>query len=315
MAITTSHADSTGRPDAAFGVALGCFAVLVWSATPAAFAFANQGFDPLLSGALRTVLAVPIAVLALLLLAGRGVRMPFDREGVGLLAVAGIGGFAVYPLVFSVGIDMTSTGHVGLILAILPVQTAGLAFVMQRQMPGRSWLIGVAVAVAGEAVLFLGTEVDPNSSATLAGDFVVLGSTVFAAAGYLAGARLGARMGFVGGAFACILTGGVCLLPLIVALAPSVDPGAVPAVALGGLGYLCVMSVILGYMAWYAGLAKGGVHRVAPLQFVQPLLTVALGVILFAETVGATTAIAAVLILSGVWLTRRPATTDRGERE
>ena len=44
-----------------------------------------------------------------------------------------------------------------------------------------------------------------------------------------------------------------------------------------GFAYVSVVSMFLGFFAWYAGLARGGVARVGQIQLAQPVLT--LGVV------------------------------------
>ena len=44
--------------------------------------------------------------------------------------------------------------------------------------------------------------------------------------------------------------------------------------------------MFLGFFAWYAGLARGGVARVGQLQLFQPLLTVAWSALLLGERIG-----------------------------
>ena len=41
-----------------------------------------------------------------------------------------------------------------------------------------------------------------------------------------------------------------------------------------GFAYLVVVSQLMGFFAWYAGLARGGTARVGQVQQVQPVLTV-----------------------------------------
>lgn len=43
--------------------------------------------------------------------------------------------------------------------------------------------------------------------------------------------------------------------------------------AWAGFGYVCIVSMLLGFFAWYAGLARGGVARASQVQLAQPLLT------------------------------------------
>ena len=302
--MATPIAISTTAADKALALMLGSFTILIWAGTPAAFVYAVHGFDAYAAGALRTAIAAPIAIIALMTFAKVRWSALLQRDVMVLLLIAGAGGYGLYPILLAESVARTSTGHVGLILAILPVQTTAIAFALERKIPGRLWLVGVVIAVIGEAVLFLYD--DGGKGATLEGDLMCLGSTLFAASGYIAGSKLGAKLGFAAGTFACILVGAITLSPVLLFVVPHIDWSGVPEVAWAGIAYLSILSVILGYMAWYAALAKGGVQSVAPLQFAQPIITLVIGVVLFQEVITTNVVVAAAMILCGAWLTRRP---------
>jgi drug/metabolite transporter (DMT)-like permease len=59
-----------------------------------------------------------------------------------------------------------------------------------------------------------------------------------------------------------------------------------------GFGYVSLVSALLGFFAWYRGMALGGIARVSQTQLLQPVLSVAwaallLGEPLAPETIGA----------------------------
>lgn len=57
---------------------------------------------------------------------------------------------------------------------------------------------------------------------------------------------------------------------------PSAATGGLSALpAWMGFGYVTVLSMFLGFFAWYHGLTLGGVARVSQVQLAQPLLTLA----------------------------------------
>lgn len=72
-----------------------------------------------------------------------------------------------------------------------------------------------------------------------------------------------------------------------------------------GFGYVSLVSMFLGFFAWYRGLADAGVARASQLQLAQPLLTVAWSALLLGERVGAPTVVAALAVLVCVALTQR----------
>ena len=108
-------------------------AVVLWGATPLATKVAVADLDPLAVGMLRTLLA-GIAALPLILF-GR-VTPPKSGRGRAYLAVSALGGFVVFPLLFSFGLELTSAGHAALLLGVLPVLTGLIAALLDRRLPG-----------------------------------------------------------------------------------------------------------------------------------------------------------------------------------
>jgi drug/metabolite transporter (DMT)-like permease len=87
-------------------------------------------------------------------------------------------------------------------------------------------------------------------------------------------------------------------------------PPHADAVAWGSILVLAVLTSIVGYVAWYWALAKGGISRIAGVQFTQPLFGLVLAAIVLGERPGPVTLVAGVAILSGAWLVGRASTPD-----
>ena len=60
-----------------------------------------------------------------------------------------------------------------------------------------------------------------------------------------------------------------------------------------GFAYVAVVSMFLGFFAWYAGLARGGVARIGQVQLAQPVLTLGWSAALLGEHVGTATLLTA----------------------
>jgi drug/metabolite transporter (DMT)-like permease len=73
------------------------------------------------------------------------------------------------------------------------------------------------------------------------------------------------------------------------------------------MSYVSVFSMFIGFLFWYAGLAKGGVARVGQIQLLQPFLTLAGGALLLAEPLDPATIAFAVAVIAVVALGRRVA--------
>lgn len=285
-------------PQAAI-VATGLLAVVLWGGSPIATKLAVADLDPLAVGALRTLIgAVPAAVI----LAFGRLAFPRTATGRWLLAVSSISGFVVFPLLFSLALEMTSGSHGGLALAILPITTALIATLFERRLPPRRWWLGAAVALAGTLLLVDRRFGLSSPGASLEGDLLVLLSCFVASAGYVAGGRAAREVGAPSVTFWGLALGGLMLLPLTPVLIPSEALTGLGAGAWSALIYLGVAISIVGYLAWYWALAKGDMTRVALIQFLQPGFSLLFAAIVLGEIVTWPLALAGVIIVAGVAL-------------
>ena len=72
----------------------------------------------------------------------------------------------------------------------------------------------------------------------------------------------------------------------------------VTGLAVGGLAYVSLFSMCLGFFAWYQALATGGVARVGRLQLAQPALTLCWSALLLGERVSWLTGLAAAAVIA-----------------
>lgn len=300
----TSPAGSARVPWAAvYGAA--AFAVVLWGANPAVTKIAVGGLPGATVGVGRMLLAGLLALPVILLF-----RLPPPRAAGdwGLLLAAALGGFVGFPLLFSLGMAKTATSHGALINAAIPVFTGLFGLVAARRWPSGRWTAGMALAVAGEALLILGRGDSGGGSggvgATLAGDLVCMASSACAGLSYVAGSRLSARIGVWPTTFWAIGLGGVLMAPAL--LWPAVTlPATVPPSAWAAVAYLAVAGSIVGYVAWYWALMTGGVVRVSPMQFAMPVVSLALAVALFADRLTLMLLASAALVLAGIAIARK----------
>jgi drug/metabolite transporter (DMT)-like permease len=75
--------------------------------------------------------------------------------------------------------------------------------------------------------------------------------------------------------------------------------------AWAAFAYLGLVSMYLGFFAWYAGLAMGGIARVSQVQLMQPLLSVSWAVIFLHERTDWLLFVVAIVVLASVFGSRR----------
>ena len=278
-------------------------AVLIWGGTPIATRFAVESIDPAMVGMLRTLLA---ALAAPVLLMSMGLPRP-GRDGTRpLLAFAGLCAFVLFPVLFSVGIDYTTASHAALILALQPVFTALTAHLVERTAPSRRWVAGATLAAAGAFTLVhFRIGITEGVAQSWVGDLLILVAGFSASVGYVAGGRAARRFPALGVTLWGLLIGGAALLPLFAWRAGSVDWAAGTFASWSAVAYLAFAVSSLGYLLWYWALARGGIARIGTLQFMQPVASLVLAVLLLGEPMTLPLAACAALVLAGTFLAHR----------
>jgi drug/metabolite transporter (DMT)-like permease len=257
---------------------------------------AVEELDPTFVGIGREALAaVPAALLLVLLRGPRPSRLQLIRLGVVALGV--VFGF---PLFTALALRELTSAHSAVVVGVLPAATAVAAVVRAGERPSRRfWLASMAGLVA-----VLGFAASQGAGLVSGGDVLILAAVAFGAIGYAEGGALARELG--GWRVICwalVLSAPVSVPVALVAAAGS-DLHA-SADAWLGFAYVTAVSAFLGFFAWYAGLARGGVAKIGQVQLVQPLLTLAWSAALLDEHVNAITLFAAVLVVLCVVGTQR----------
>ena len=282
---------------AAAPVVVAVLVMVVWGATPVMTRLALDDLEPLVVATLRTVVA---GLLALPLVAQARLSFPRAAEARRLLAISAAAGFVVFPVVYTIGQQRTSGLHGVMILAALPIFTGIYASAVARRCPARAWLIGCGVAVAGEVVL-IGGRGGGGGDATLSGDLIVLAAALIVSAGYVAGALLPSRgVSSSAATYWGVVLGAIVLAPLTTALLARDGWPDAGVTAWAAVAFLAVVTSIAGYAGWYWALDRGGIQRIATLQFLQPLSGFALAAVVLGDQVTLPIAIGSTLIVAGI---------------
>ena len=216
------------------------------------------------------------------------------------LAVVALGVVAGFPLFTSLALTTETSAHGAVVITMLPLATAGFAVLRGGERPPPLfWVVSVAGFAA--VLTFLAAAGGVRGGLGPA-DLFLLAAVLLCGLGYAEGGALARELG--GARTICWAL--LLALPVTVPIALAALPrGAVGAGAWAGFGYLTVVSMFLGFFAWYAGLARGGIARVGQIQLVQPVLTLGWSALLLGETVTVTSLAVAGLVLDCVVVTQR----------
>ncbi len=281
------------------GLLLGFIGVVLFGGSLPFTRLAMESLDPWFVTAARAALAGLLAGAVLLVL-----RRPLpDRAMLGRLAIVSLCLVAGFPGFTALALLTVGASHGGVVLGIMPLATALAAVALAGERPApRFWL----AAVVG-AALVTGFALREGAGRLQPGDLLLAGAVVSAALGYALSGQLtrDLKSGWEVISWALVLALPVSA-PLTVVLAPA-EPASVSLASWIGLGYVAVLSQYVGFFAWNAGLAVGGIARVSQVQLLQTFVTLILAATLNGERVEALTWIVAALVVGLVLVGRKAA--------
>ncbi|GAA2210083.1 DMT family transporter [Nonomuraea monospora] len=275
--------------------------VLAFSGSMPATVFAIRGFDPWLVAIGRAVIAGFIAIICL-----KAARQPLlpPRSQWPAYALIILGVVLGFPVFSSLALGLgASTAHSAVIVGLLPAATAICAVLRAGERPRPLFW---AACTAGAAAITAFTLIQHQGTPSWP-DLLLLGALVSAAIGYTEGGRLAKHTpGWQVISYALVLS-----LPLTIPVTTALSfttPITLTWDAVAGFAYVSVISMFVGFIPWYAGLAKGGIARAGQTQLTQPLMTIAWAWLLLGERFGALTVVAALAVLVCVAVTQRART-------
>ncbi|MCI1256990.1 MAG: DMT family transporter [Corynebacterium provencense] len=269
------------------GVLWGLLGVVAFSFTvPFTRIAVTGGLSPVFVGTGRAVVAGVLAVLVLGAagqLRGRLTGSQWRR----LFLVAG-GVVVGFPVCTSFALQDLPASHGAVTVALLPAATAVITVLRTGERPGvRFW----AAALCGAVVAVTAGVLHGGTGGVATGDLLLLLAVVAGGIGYAEGGLLSREIG----SWQTICRALVLALPLTTLCAVLSRPDdwfVVDGPAWASLAYLSVVSMFLGFFAWYRGLAYGPMVQVSQIQLVQPVLSIAWAVLMLGEPVSAATVLA-----------------------
>lgn len=254
----------------------GFIGVLIFSGSLPATRLAVTGFDPVFLTLARASIAGLLGFSLLLIFRQ---KRPAGRDLFSLVIVS-LGVVVGFPLLTALALKHVTSAHSTVFIGLLPLATAIFAVLRGGERPRAAFWLFSCIGSA----LVAGFAISLNGQGNLQGDLLMLAAIAACGLGYAEGAALSRRLG----GWQVISWALVISLPIMLPLAfltmPSTWSG-IAAQAWGGLFYVSLFSMLIGFIFWYRGLALGGIAAVGQLQLLQPFFGLLLATTLLGETV------------------------------
>ncbi|MEV8170489.1 DMT family transporter [Microbacterium sp. NPDC077486] len=280
----------------AAGPAWGLLGVVAFSFTlPFTRIALGGGLSPLFIGSARAVVAAVLAALVLLVTR----QQPPSPVQWARLAIVALGVVAGFPLLTSFAMITTPASHGAVVIGLLPAATAVAVVLRTQERPSPSFWVFALLGAA--AALVFATLQNGTPGALRPADLQLFGAVIAAAVGYAEGGLLARELG----AWQTISWALVLAAPVMLAVAITAGVAAPPVAtptAWLAFAYLAAVSMFLGFVAWYRGLAIGPMAQVSQIQLVQPVMGITWAAFLFHEDVGLATVLGglAVVVCAGL---------------
>jgi drug/metabolite transporter (DMT)-like permease len=259
-----------------FGVLLGVVGMTIFGGTLPATRIAVSAIDPLALTSLRTAIA-GLASLVLLLVLRRPVppRRLWPQLAVAMSCVS-----IAFPFLMALAVQTVDASHGGVVMGILPIGTALVAVAITHERPQPLFWIASFVGAA----LVVAFALRQGGGTLSAGDLLLFAAVAVAAIGYAFSGKLTAAMpGWEVISWVLVVALPISLPAAALTMPP--DLAQVPLEPWLALLYVALFSQWIGFFAWNAGMAIGGIARVSQMQLLQPFVTFALAALINGETI------------------------------
>ena len=298
-------AQSPGSPSPAQvrrGLLLGFVGVVIFAMTfPMTRLAVGDASAPQMSPAFVTAARAALAgLLSIVYLRWVGASVP-ARQHWAPLALCAAGTVVGFPLCIALALREVESTHAAVVSGITPLGTAVVGALALRQRPS----VGFWFCALAGCALVLGFAAWKGGGRLVPADGWLLLAVMCTAVAYVAGARVSG-----------VIPAQQVICWVVVGSLPLTLPATAwwwpmdttPSLAAwGGLLYVGLFSMWLGFFAWYGGLAMGGIVRVSQVQLIQPFLALLFAVPVLGEQLDPVTVGFSLAVIAVVFVSRRMA--------
>jgi drug/metabolite transporter (DMT)-like permease len=273
---------------------------LIWGVNFSVVKFGTTVFTPLAFTGLRVMLA---AMVLLGISAARSKPWPRRNEIFALMAL-GMLGNGLYQIFFVEGISRTNVGNAALIVAAAPAFIAIVSRLGGVERVHKRVLGGIALSLAGVALVVFGSARSHEGDTTLFGTLLVFAGTLCWTAFTVLLQPYARRIDAIQLSSFTMLGGCIPMLIVTPKALLATDWSRVGLPAWTAILYASVISMGVAYLFWYRGLRVLGATRTAVYGNLQPVIAIAVAWIFLGEPPTAWQGIGTATIMTGLFLTR-----------
>jgi len=285
---------------------------LFWGANFTAMKIGLQYFPAIPYNTTRLILATAIAwVFVLALKAHRSI----DLADIKPIVMVTVLGFALPQIGITMGVSLTTAGNCSIIMALIPISVLILNWIFHIEDITRRVVGGILISVVGVVLIVFGTGSGLSISAQdLTGIILMLVTQAFCA--YYTIFSKALIMKYSPYQFIAMTLTVSSLVFMIISLPwlGAVKWTQIPAAGWGSVVYSALFALALGNFIWGWGITQVGSTRIAVLNNLTPLFAISTGVLLLKEHFTILQMLGAVIVITGVYMTKTRAEDSQTAR-
>ncbi|MEN9687171.1 MAG: hypothetical protein RL381_183 [Actinomycetota bacterium] len=258
---------------------------------------ALKSFDPFFTAFARPVIAAFLAIPLMLIAKVPGLPRHLWRP----TAFTALGAVFGWPILIALALQRTTSAHVSVIAAVMPLVTAIIAVIKHKKHPGTSFWIASLLGTA--LLVFFTITRGGNSDADLTTDLLIIGAVIASSYCYVEGASLTSHMpGWQVISWVVVISLPISIPASVIVYAQTHSDYSFHGDALFGLLAIGFSSMYLGFFAWYRGLKDFGVAHGSQVQQLQAIMTLGWSALLLGESVTLVMVLSAIgIVLCVLW--------------
>lgn len=258
---------------------------------------ALRSFDPFFTAFARPIIAAFLAIPLMLAL-----RVPaLPRHLWRPTAFTALGAVFGWPILIAIALQRTTSSHVSVIAAVMPLVTAIIAVIKNKRHPGTSFWVASTLGTA--LLIFFSISRGGASSADLLTDLIIVGAVIASSYCYVEGAGLTNYLpGWQVISWVVVISLPIAIPGAITVYLATSDQYEIRGDAIFGMLGIGLSSMYLGFFAWYRGLQDFGVAHGSQVQQLQAIMTLGWSALLLGEVITLTMVTSAIgIVLCVLW--------------
>jgi len=276
--------------------------VVIWGAAFSVIKYGLREISPLAFTGVRFLGAAVILLIFAWMVDGKPVIRREDWPWVGLVGLTAIG---VYQIYFIFALHYTTASNTSLLIGTAPIWTVIIAAAARQERITRLQVVGILLSFVGLVLIISGG----GSGLTLTwesmrGDMLAIVAAILTASSAVISKRPLQRYSALRVMSISMVCGSLFILPFAWSELVAEEWAQVSWGAWLALGYSIVFAGVIAYVLWYKSIGEIGAARTMVYNSLIPPTAVLIAIVTLGEKFTLLQALGAVVVLSGVALTR-----------